>query len=702
MHQSQRDSERLQPGESRTVKSTCRLCYNGCGVLLDVRDGRLHSISGDPEHPVSRGLLCPRGRNALALQNHPERLRRPLKRKGPRGGGQWEPVGWDEALELTAQRLTRVAEEHGPEAVAFIRGGSKGTSDDMLTRLANIFGSPNVSTTSSICYSPCALSSKHTYGFWAYPDLEHGPACVVLWGFNPRATHPPLQRELARALEAGARLVVIDPRPTDHEGALQLKPKPGSDGALALGMARVIIEEGLEDKAFIERWTVGIKRLRKHLEAYPLERVQALTWIPEETIRQAARLYATAKPGCILWGNALESGANNYQACRAICILRALTGNVGAPGSDILWSDAGELLRRSPRITRPDLLPQGMIKRRLGAGLLPDFAYAPHNFVARAILDGSPYPVRAAYLQGGNLLCSSADSALMAQALGKLDFLAATDQFMTPTTALADIVFPASTYLEHDSVEQPWHWPAASVQQQVADPGGTRSEACICNDLARHIGNGEHAFADMHEFLELYLEPAGLSFDQFRDKGVIYGPGRPLAHEAEGFPTPTGLVELYSEQLAQAGFDPLPTYHELKGESAEFPLILTSRKPALFYHSCGHNIPVLRQGCPEPTLRLHPDTAEALGLEPGDMARLSTSRGTIRQRIRLDRRLDRRVAMAEHGWWFPEQGPDTNFGWRQANLNLLTDAAVALSRELGSPLLRGMPCRVEPAEVNPS
>lgn len=695
----------LQPRSARdrsvregtaTIRSTCRLCYNGCGVVVHVRDGRPFSITGDRDHPLSRGFLCTRGRTVLELLNHPRRLRYPLKRIGPRGKGQWERITWDEALDATIQGLTEVSRILGRQAVVFMRGGSKGTSDDFLSRLANIFGSPNVSTTSSICYSPCALASKHTYGFWAYPDMEHPPRCIVLWGFNPKYTHPPAHLEVLRAVAAGAELLVIDPYSGMDGTVLQLRPKPGSDAALALGMARAVIEEGLQDHEFIRHWTVGFEQLLAHLENYTPELVQAMTWVPAEDIRKAARIYATVRPGCILWGNALESGPNNFGACRAICILRALTGNLGVPGSDVMWSNLGELNRRSPEFVRPDLLPQEMVGRRLGAEarLLPGFGYAPHHIAAKAILEDDPYPVRAVYLQGGNLLCTSADSRYMAEALGRLDFLAAADHFMTPTTALADIVLPASIYLEYDSVEQPWHWPAAFLQQRAADPGQTLSENQICNELARRIGNGEHAFQDMARFLDFYLEPSGMSFEEFKTKGVIYGPKRPLAHEAEGFPTPSGKVELYSGTLDRWGFDPLPTYKEPPSTNGDFPLVLTSRKSSVFYHSCGRELPQLRKVTPEPFMHLHPETARALGLAHGDMARVSTARGSICQRVRLDDRLDPQVAMAEHGWWFPERGPEEDFGWQLANLNLLTDAKGPCSPELGSPVLRGMPCRV--------
>ncbi len=692
---------------TNTVRTSCRLCYNGCGMLVRMRDGRPESVVGDPDHPVSKGKLCPRGRAALELLDHPDRLRHPLRRTGPRGRGPWERITWDEALEAIVQGLTEVSHRLGPQAVIFMRGGSKGTSDDMLTRLAHVFGTPNVSTTSAICYTSSNLASRHTYGFMAYPDMAHPPRCIVQWGFNPRVTHPPLYHEMRSALAAGARHVVVDSLAAPDGADVLLRPRPGSDAALALGMARAILDEDLQDHDFVRRWTVGLDRLRAHLKDYPPERVQELTWVPAQDIRKAARLYATQRPGCILWGNALEAGPNNYQSCRAICILRALTGNLGAPGSDVRWSDLGELRRRDPALTRPDLLPEGMAARRIGAhaGLLPDFGHVPHHLAAKAMLEDDPYPVRAAYLQGGNLLCTSADSARMEQALTSLDFLAATDHFMTPTTALADIVLPAATFLEEDGVEQPWHWPAAFVHRRVADPGQTRGEGRICNDLMRRFHNGRHAFESMDRFFDFYLEPSGLDFEAMREQSVLYGPARPLAHESEGFPTPSGKVELYSATLAERGFEPMPVYVEPEPPGQDFPLILTSRKSPLFYHSCGRQIPSLRRGGPEPVMRLNPDTARALGLAEGDMARIVTPRGAVVQRLRLDPDLNRKLVTAEHGWWFPEQGPDPEgedaFAWRRSNLNLLLDAAAPCGRELGSPSLRGFPCRVEPAPQSP-
>lgn len=677
------------------------MCFNGCGVIVETEKGKPVSLRGDPEHPLSKGKLCRRGRTALELLNHPDRLRLPQRRTGPRGSGAWTEIGWDEALDAAVQGLTSIARKQGAEAVAFVRGGSKGTSDDLLTRLAHIFGSPNVSTTASICYSSSFLASKHTYGFWAYPDLSHGTRCVILWGANPKATHHPLYREVRQAVAGGAKLITIDPGATSANDTFALRIRPGTDGALALAMANCILEENLHDAAFVAQWTVGLERLRRHLTPYSPEIVQEETWIPAGTIREVARLYASVRPGCIVWGNALESGPDNYQTSRSICILRAITGNLGVPGSDIMHADSSELRRRSPGLTRPDLVSPEMQKKHLGklAGFLPDFTQVPHHIVAKAILENDPYPVRGMYLQGGNLLSTGVDSAYMKQALSKLDFLAATDHFMTPTTALADIVFPASMYLEEEGAEQPWYWPAAFALDRAVDPGQTRSEGCIANDLAKRLPRGGEAFPDMAAFWNFYLQPSGLHLDQFKEKGVLLAPGLPMAHESNGFPTPSGKVELYSETLEQWGFAPLPVHVPPSATSERYPLVLSSKKSPVFYHSCGRHTVSLREASRGPVALIHPETAREIGLAEGDTALISTPRGQIRQQIRFDERLDPRLVFAEHGWWFPEQGPEAGespgYGWQQANLNMLTDALGPRGRELGSPALRGFPCRVD-------
>ena len=472
----------------RIVKTICRLCYNSCGILVEIKNGAPVKIRGDSDHILSRGMLCKRGLAALEVLNHPDRLKMPLKRIGKRGQGRWKKIGWNQALEYVARGLVEVKENFGPESIAFIRGGSKGMSDDFLVRFANLFGSPNVSAASYICYSPGFLASKYTYGFFAYPDLKFPSKCVVLWGFDPKASHPPVYRELIQAEKKGADFIVIDvaKNRSVHRPEYWLRLKPGTDLALALGIIHVLIDENLFDREFVDNWTTGFDQLQEHVKQYSPERIEKITWIDKDQIRKAARFMGKVKPGCILWGNALDATSDRFQTCRAICIIRALTGNLGVPGSDIQCSDIGELSRRSPRFLLSNRLPESIASRRLSVmtGFLPDFTPASHPLVVKAIIEADPYPVRGAYIQGGNLICSNTDAIKTAAALKKLDFFVASDMFMTPTASLADIVLPVASFLEFDSVEQPWHFPAAFVQQKVAEIGEARSDGDILYVLA--------------------------------------------------------------------------------------------------------------------------------------------------------------------------------------------------------------------------
>ena len=507
-------------------------------------------------------------------------------------------------------------------------------SDDFLVRFANLFGSPNVSAASYICYSPGFLASKYTYGFFAYPDLKFPSKCVVLWGFDPKASHPPVYRELIQAEKKGADFIVIDvaKNRSVHRPEYWLRLKPGTDLALALGIIHVLIDENLFDREFVDNWTTGFDQLQEHVKQYSPERIEKITWIDKDQIRKAARFMGKVKPGCILWGNALDATSDSFQTCRAICIIRALTGNLGVPGSDIQCSDIGELSRRSPRFLLSNRLPESIASRRLSVmtGFLPDFTPASHPLVVKAIIEADPYPVRGAYIQGGNLICSNTDAVKTAAALKKLDFFVASDMFMTPTASLADIVLPVASFLEFDSVEQPWHFPAAFVQQKVAEIGEARSDGDILNVLAEKMGFTEDVWDDMEHALDFYLEPAGITFEEFKKTGVIFGDKLYGNYLKNGFSTPSGKVELYSDNLKALGFDPLPGYHEIfkkneapektaeigeiggTGEYEEFPLFMTNRKSEIFYHSCGRQVASLGKIHPDPLVMIGNETARLM------------------------------------------------------------------------------------------
>lgn len=680
------------------------MCYGACGMLVDVAAGRVVEIKGDPDSPVSRGILCPKGRASLELLYHPQRLHTPLQRVGARGAGRFEALSWDLALDRIADELARAKSSHGPQSVAFAQGSAKGLIDEYNERFANYFGTPNFTSAGNVCFLPRLFASKLTCGSYTIPDYDHPPDLLLLWGVNLAETRTGEHGQALAALKKKTRLMVVDPirTPLAKRAAIWLAVRPGADLALALGMLQVIIAEKLYDAAFVQAHTVGFEELRAQVAAYTPQRVAEITWIDPEQIKAAARLYATAKTAAIQWGNAVDHGVNSFQTARAICMLRVVTGNLDRPGGDILpqypltGSGAMDLSGKAA-------LPNEIWEQRVDAQrkLLPFFRRVLPHSITNAILDEEPYAIKSMFVHAANPLLTHTNTGKTIQALEKLDFLAVSEMFMTPTAALADIVLPAATFLEYDSIVAPPYYPHAVIQQQVTTIPQCRSDFAIKNALAQRLGLGEHFYTDMKTLFNEILQPAGITYEDFREIGVLTGPKIYRKFEAMGFDTPSGKVELYSEQLAGWGFAPLPDYVEPPETpysdsdlADDYPLILTSKKSIYYLHSGGRQIDALRRKHPHPRVWIHPETAAALGIRDRDEVWIETKRGRIRQKALLTDKLDPRVVCVDFGWWFPEEGAGEIYGWQRANLNILTDDEEPVSPETGSANLRGLLCKV--------
>ncbi len=706
---------------TRVAKSVCGLCTGSCGVLVTLKDGKAVRIEGDPESPPNRGGLCRIGLASLEYLYHPDRLKYPLKRTGQRGEGKWQQISWDEAFSVVAEALNKVKQEYGPEAVVMVHGSAKGPMDTHLVRLANAFGTPNVVCSDHVCHVPRMLAAEITFGF--FPGAEYGypPACIVSWGTNKVETRFYVHRSFIQAVNKGTKLIVIDPLETEiaKMADLWLQVRPGSDLALALAMINVIINEELYDKDFIDKWTVGFDKLKHHVQDYPVERAAEITWVPADLIVKTARMYATNRPGHIEWGNALDQNINSFQTCRAISILMALTGNLGVPGGEIESrgsgfrygdtdsSESGILGRWASELELRDNIPREERQNKVGADLnmLPDFRYALPQSVIKSILKGDPYYIRAAFVQASNPLSCWPNIQEVYQAFKKLDFLAVSDMFMTPTAALTDIVFPVASYLEFDGIQMPPNGALVQLQQKVAQIGECRSDHDIINGLAKRLGLGEYFWDSIDNFWDAILQPVGLTFEEFKKMGRFTGrdkqPKQYKKYEQNGFKTFSGKVELYSNQLGEWGFDPLPTYYEPPETPysapelvKEYPLQCTTRKLSVYRHSGGRQIPSLRRSHPEPVTIIHPETAKNLGIKNGDWVCIETKRGRIKQKASLSTGVDQRVVVVDHAWWFPERGEAELFGWADSNYNVLTDDKAPFNREMGSFNIRGLACKI--------
>lgn len=692
------------------VKTYCaRMDHGGCGILAHVENGKITKIEGDPDSPLSRGTVCAKGLAQIERLNHPDRLLYPMKRIGEKGEGKWKRISWDEALDTIAGRMRETIQKEGEKAISFAQGTPKGLELFLMLRLANLLHIPNIATPGNICHMPRETASTLTCGFFPIPDYGGSPASVIVWGSNLFQTNEEgiIGSQLRGALDHGAKLIVIDPRKTGiaSRADLWLQPRPGSDLALALGMLKVIVDEDLYEKTFVENWTNGFPELVDHLRQYPLDRVSEITWVPKEQIVKASRLFSQIKPSCIQWGNALEHNLNSVQCARALLILMALTGNLEVPG--------GNVNRPGPAIMRTgELVQSKMFPDRKESILSPGFrlaammGFVPSQMIVKAILTGKPVPIRMMYLQGGNPLLSYANAKETFRAIKNLEFLAVSEIFLTPTAQLADILLPAASNFEFDDIGHLGlpHGFILARPKVVEPPGECWPDSKILNELGKRLGCAQSFWNNMGECLDEILKPSGMTYDDFKNVGILRGKWEYRSYEKEGFNTPSRKVEIFSRRLGEWGYDPLPHYRELPESPystpklfKEYPLIFTSAKDPFYFHSSGRNIASLRKLSPDPIALIHPETASHLGIDEGDWISIETRRGIIQQKARLTSEIDARVIVLSFGWWFPERKDLELFGWKESNLNILTDNGPPYDPAMGSTPLRAVLCRVRKA-----
>ncbi len=727
-------------------------CHGGCGVKIFVSDGKLIKIEGDEDHPFLQGRLCPR---ALALTQyiyHPDRLKYPLKRAGERGEGKWQRISWDEALGTCQERLERIREKYGPESMVFGQGTGRDAGGPLLF-LAYAYGSPNwtlFGLSGISCFTP-RLAAMHTVmGDATFPDAAQfspqryqdpewkTPEVLISWARNLAGSqctdHYFSGHWVVDMMKRGTKLIVIDPVCSweASRAELWLQIRPGTDGALALGLINVIINENLYDREFVEKWTHGFAELKTRAQDFSPEKVEEITWAPKEKIIQAARLYAKAKPAAIRFGQPLDSNAEATSTIHALTCLWSITGNVDVPGGNVICRPPYGVTIY-PYSTQEVIQLYGrefvdnLNKKRIGADRYPlvkNFrAWALSDLVLEQMETGKPYPIKGLWCQTNNFMANTAqDPRRHYEAVRRLEFNVVVDTFMTPTAqAIADIVLPAGTFPEKDSVFTTGI-PLNAIQK-VLTVEECRSDWDINFELAKRLNPEAVPWNNVRELLTERLKPSGLTYEQlcqspwalapkndpsgtapYRrfEKGQLRPDGRP------GFRTPTGKIELYSTVFESYGVDPLP-HHKEQIESPlstpaiyrAFPLILiTGRRNGVFFHSEHRQIPWLREITPDPTVELHPDTARELGLKEGDQVWIEGVRGRLKRKLHLTPTLHPKMAHALHGWWLPEaegKGPYFNGIW-DLNVNQLIPMGTQSSSGFGGTPTKTMLCRIYKVE----
>ncbi|MBW1850961.1 MAG: molybdopterin-dependent oxidoreductase [Deltaproteobacteria bacterium] len=680
-------------GETKEIFTDCTLCYHSCGTRVTVENGKAIKIRGLEAHPINKGRLCPKGANALDVIYSPERLKRPLKRVN----NDFEEIPWAQALDEIAEKLTRLKQTYGPQVLG-IFCGSIGVENLEMSTLVHLlrsgFGSPNFFSVESICYRMRIRTRQMTFG--RYPIEEPDSSLYILWGHNPEQSDFPLKFFLKKNQKKGAKVVVIDPKRISlaDQADMYLCIRPGTDGALALAMMHVIINEDLYDQKFVKRYTYGFHKLVPHVQKYTPEWAEEITWIPAEDIRKLARLFAGTKGAGIFQGTCTQDQtANGTQNSRSFSVLQAITGNINVPG--------GWVMSPAPRFGNPGFSIGG---DPVGSNEYPLFfdlwgKKAPYGVVTM-VPESISEKLKAFLVVGGNPLISMPDSNAFTEAFKQLDVLVVHDLFMTETAKEAHYVLPACSHLEKWGVGYTYNVshciPYLMLRKKCIDPlYESWSEWRFLKELANRLDVGEKMpWQSEEEFVAFMLEPSGLSFDYLlneRPEGDFYAK-KEYAISDGLFRTPSGKIEIYSETLEKAGFDPLPSYLEpergpVRGDKAfreEYPLILSVGNRNLYYtHSQHRQVKALKKSYPEAFTEIGPKTANRFGIKDGEKIFVETNRGQVKMKARVDERVAEGVVLVPHGW-----GGD-------ANGNLLTDLAC---REpiMGYPDQKSLQCKVSP------
>jgi len=695
--------------EIEVRKSICTICdpMTQCGIDLYVKDGKIIKVEGSEAHPYNRGTLCVKGAATRQYVYHEDRLKTPLKRVGPRGSGQFASISWDEALATIAEKFNSIKSELGPESVVFFAGYTK-YFRPYLKRLAHSFGSPNYMTESSTCAMATAISQILTFGQPGQPDIANCN-CLLVWSSNPFHTNPGNARAILRGKERGMKLIVVDPRetPTTSRADIHLQVRPGTDGALALAMANVIIEEKLYDQDFVSTHTYGFEEYREYVQAFTPEKGEELTGVPAGKIRAAARMYASIKPSAIMpSASPVVHHTNGVQNYRAIFSLVGLTGNYDIYGGNLVKPPSfihmpGLIKTREHDFIQPR--PWNSMAPRVGSEQFPVWTElideAQAMYLPFQIRSGKPYPIKAVIGFGLNYRMWP-DSRGLLDSLNQLDLFVNVDIFMTETCKYADIILPACTSVERSELRCYNMGYIIFTQPAIPPLFDSRSDVDIIYELANRLGLDDPLFQSGYEAsVDWILEPAGITVAELKKHpGGMFVPNPIQVPERKylknGFRTPSGKLEFKSKLLekyaGRSGYDALPVYRppglskEATPELAkEYPFILnTGSRLPMFVHTRTFRLTWTSSLRPNhPAADINPEDACRLGVEQDNLIRITTPVGSIVVKANITRMVQPGVVHMLHG--HPE-----------ADVNLLFDGNY-LDPISGFPGFKSALCKIE-------
>ncbi len=640
-------------GKVTEVNTFCELCFWKCGMVAKVQNGRIIKLEGQKDHPLSNGMLCPRGNGAMGLTYDPDRIKTPLIRvSNKRGQDEFREASWEEALDYTAEKMLDLKAKHGPECLAFF---NHGYGASFLKTLMKAYGTPNIAAPSyAQCRGPRAVGFDLTFGESVgspeRTDIANSRMLVLIGSHLGENMHNTQVQEFADAVANGSKIVVVDPRYSVAAGKAHwyLPIKPGTDMALILAWMNVLINENLFDKEYVQNYTYGFEQLKAHVQRYTPENVWAITGIKPEVIRETAREMGHQKPGVLIHpGRHVTWYGDDTQRSRAIAMLNALLGSWGRKGGFYFPSNVEIPKVKIPKFPTPE--------RKRADLLLKDYPLATKTLASGLCEATFPIPesrcdLKGWFIYGTNLINALPKPDQTRAALERLEFVAVSDVLPMEIVGWADVVLPEDTFLErYDDLHAPsWKEPYLTIRQPAIERlYDTKSSWWMAKELAKRLDLTEYfPWENIEDYLQQRLTPMGLTLEEMKEKGTIKFPSEPLYFEdgvEPDFFTDTGKIELYSPKLAEAGQDPMPTFTDHGDPPEGYYRLLFGRKPN---HTFGRttNNPVLNRVSDTNDVWVNRHVAEEWGLKHGQMVMLTNQDGAeagpiavkVTERIRTD------------------------------------------------------------------
>lgn len=650
----------------------CCICSpsNHCGVTAYVKDGKLLKVEGTDDHPKNHGLLCTKGLSNREFIYREDRIQTPLRRVGERGEGKFEPITWEEAYEEISSRLLAIRKEDGADAVAFYGGYNKWYRP-WLRRFAHSFGTMNYGTESSTCMTSKWIAWKVGAGRLASPDMGHTDLYLG-WAYNPYYSKYLNGKAANEAKTKGVKFIIIDPRITpavEKLADLHLRPRPGTDGALALCMANVLIQNGWINSEYIQKYVHGYEAFSEYVKGFHEGNIETLTGVPYEQVVRACEMIHESRSMAINETSApIPHHKNGMQTYRAIMALSALTGNFDREGGqrpvkhtythqvsgfhtrEEEFSNATEPKEHRSPVGSERFPLWYMMEREMQVCDLP-----------RQILEGKPYPIKALFAMGMNYRMLPGDEQCV-EAFRKLDFFVDADLFLTDTARYADIVLPVCSSFERGQFMTYAKGYAWYTNQVIDRVGNCKSDVEILCDLSKKMDlNDEELKKGYEENIRWIIQDLDITVEQLRSSETpvrVPGAGQPPMGQYRdgGMDTPTGKFELYSELIAahpEWGLDPLPTYtaplNSIDPEVYPFTMCAGGRKPNML-HSRLHYVPWLRSMSPDPTADISLEDAQRMEIQAGSDIELFTPNGSITVKANPTHRVQAGVIFLAHGY----------------------------------------------------